>query len=53
MIVLGIDPGTAATGWGIVERDGNKLRLIDYGCFETVPADELPVRLLHIHQAMA
>jgi crossover junction endodeoxyribonuclease RuvC len=52
LIVLGIDPGTAATGWGIVERDGNKLRLIDYGCFETVPADELPVRLLHIHQAM-
>ena len=52
MIVLGIDPGTAATGWGIVERSGNKLRLIDYGCFETVPADELPVRLLHIHQAI-
>jgi crossover junction endodeoxyribonuclease RuvC len=52
VIVLGIDPGTAATGYGIVERNGNKLRLIDYGCFETVPADELPVRLLHIHQAI-
>jgi crossover junction endodeoxyribonuclease RuvC len=52
VIVLGIDPGTAATGWGIVERNGNKLRLIDYGCFETVPADDLPVRLFHIHQAM-
>jgi len=53
VIVLGIDPGTAATGYGIVERNGNKLRLIDYGCFETVPADELPVRLLHIHQAIS
>ena len=37
MIVLGIDPGTAATGYGIVERNGSKLRLIDYGCFETRP----------------
>ena len=52
MIVLGIDPGTAATGWGIVERTGNRLRLVAYGCIETVPADELPVRLLHIHQAV-
>jgi crossover junction endodeoxyribonuclease RuvC len=53
MIVLGIDPGTAATGYGLVERHGSKLRLIDYGCFETVPADELPVRLRHIHQAVS
>ena len=53
MIVLVIDPGTAATGYGIVERNGSKLRLIDYGCIETVPADELPVRLLHIHQAVS
>ena len=36
LIVLGIDPGTAATGYGIVERNGSKLRLIDYGCLETV-----------------
>jgi len=53
VIVLGIDPGTAATGYGLVERNGSKLRLIDYGCFETVPADELPVRLQHIHQAVS
>jgi len=52
MIVLGIDPGTAATGYGIVERNGSKLRLIDYGCVETVPADALPLRLMYIHQAI-
>ena len=52
MIVLGIDPGTAATGYGIVERNGSKLRAVDYGCFETVPADELPRRLMYIHQAV-
>ena len=36
MIVLGIDPGTALTGYGIVERTGSKLRMIDYGCVETL-----------------
>jgi crossover junction endodeoxyribonuclease RuvC len=52
LIVLGIDPGTAATGYGIVERTGSRLRAIDYGCLETLPTDSLPVRLLHIHQAV-
>ena len=36
MIVLGIDPGTAALGYGIVDRNGGGLRAIDYG----VPHDE-------------
>lgn len=53
MIVLGIDPGTAATGYGLIERTGSRLRLIDYGCFETLPTQSLPVRLLHIHQAVS
>jgi crossover junction endodeoxyribonuclease RuvC len=52
MIVLGIDPGTAATGYGVVERDGAKLRALDYGCLETLPTQELPVRLLEIHRAI-
>ncbi len=52
MIVLGIDPGTAATGYGLVERDGSKLRLVDYGCLQTLPTQELPVRLLEIHRAV-
>jgi crossover junction endodeoxyribonuclease RuvC len=53
MIVLGVDPGTAATGYGIVERAGNRLRAVDFGCLETTPADELAVRLMEIHRAMA
>jgi crossover junction endodeoxyribonuclease RuvC len=52
VIVLGIDPGTAATGYGIVEREGSKLRLIDYGCLETLPTQQLPARLLEIHRAV-
>jgi crossover junction endodeoxyribonuclease RuvC len=52
VIVLGIDPGTARTGYGLVERDGSTLRLVDYGCLETLPTQELPRRLLEIHRAV-
>ncbi len=50
MIVLGIDPGTAALGYGIVERTGGRLRSIDYGCLETSADVALPGRLLTIHR---
>ena len=49
MIILGVDPGTAALGYGIVDRTGGKLRAIDYGCLETSPDLGLPERLLAIH----
>ena len=49
MIILGIDPGTAALGYGIVERTGGRLRAIDYGCLETSPDLAMPERLLAIH----
>jgi crossover junction endodeoxyribonuclease RuvC len=52
VIVLGIDPGTAMTGYGIVTRDGSRLRAVDYGCFETIPDRSLPERLLLIHEAV-
>jgi crossover junction endodeoxyribonuclease RuvC len=38
MIILGIDPGTAATGFGIIEKSkvkSQKLKVIDYGCIKT------------------
>ena len=49
MIVLGIDPGTAALGYGIVERTGSRLREVDHGCLDTSPDLSLPERLLAIH----
>jgi crossover junction endodeoxyribonuclease RuvC len=52
VIVLGIDPGTAALGYGIVERTGGSLRAVDYGCFETSPDTALPDRLLAIHRCV-
>jgi crossover junction endodeoxyribonuclease RuvC len=53
MIVLGIDPGTAALGWGLIDRTGGTLRLIDVGCLETSPDLGLPERLLAIHRFLA
>jgi crossover junction endodeoxyribonuclease RuvC len=47
--VLGIDPGTAALGYGIVERSGGRLREVDHGCLTTSPDVSLPERLLAIH----
>ena len=49
MIVLGIDPGTAALGYGIVDRSGGRLREVDHGCLTTSPDSSLPERLLAIH----
>jgi crossover junction endodeoxyribonuclease RuvC len=52
MIVLGIDPGTARTGYGIVSREGSRLTSIDYGCLETIADRPLAARLLLIHEAV-
>lgn len=49
MIVLGIDPGTASLGYGLVDRTGSRLRAIDFGVFHTGPDLPLPERLLAIH----
>jgi crossover junction endodeoxyribonuclease RuvC len=43
--VLGIDPGTAACGYGIVERDGGRVREIVHGCWRTSPRDRPEQRL--------
>jgi crossover junction endodeoxyribonuclease RuvC len=53
MIVLGIDPGTAALGYGIVERTGGSLRAVDYGCLTTSADSTLPDRLNAIHAHVA
>ena len=35
MVVLGIDPGYALMGWGVVESEGSRMKLVSYGCIET------------------
>jgi crossover junction endodeoxyribonuclease RuvC len=49
VIVLGIDPGTAATGYGVVEQAGTRLRAIEFGVLETLPSGTPGERLVAIH----
>ncbi len=45
MIVLGIDPGYALMGWGVVEQTGSRLTLLGYGCIETKAGEPMQDRL--------
>ena len=45
MRILGIDPGLATRGWGVIESDGYRDRLIQYGALITYPRDTFPTRL--------
>ena len=45
MIILGIDPGYAILGYGAVEAERGKIRVIDYGVVETTPKMTFPERL--------
>ena len=48
--IIGIDPGYAITGYGIVTKTGNKLKVVDYGVIETKAHTEFPLRLLTINE---
>jgi crossover junction endodeoxyribonuclease RuvC len=52
MIILGIDPGTAMLGWGLVERTGSRLRAVDYGVISTPSDMPLPERLEAIYLSL-
>ena len=49
VIILGIDPGLANTGWGVVERTGSNLRCLAYGCIQTPAREQVAQRLARIH----
>ena len=49
MIILGIDPGTAMLGYGVIERTGPRLRAIDFGVISTSSTLPLPKRLEAIY----
>jgi crossover junction endodeoxyribonuclease RuvC len=53
VIVLGIDPGTATTGYGVVSGDGSRPPiLIECGVIRTKARDPLPERLREIHDGV-
>ncbi len=53
MIVLGVDPGSVRTGYGVVETDGRRHRLVEMGAIVPGPRLGLPDKLRHIHDGVA
>lgn len=50
MIILGIDPGLAIMGYGIIHYEGNRFRPIDYGAITTPSTMPTPIRLKKIYE---
>ena len=48
MRVLGIDPGSETTGWGVVEGDARRYALVDFGTVKAKPRERFSARLLKI-----
>jgi len=51
MIILGIDPGTAATGFGIIKKNA-KLKPVEYGCIKTATSLTTAERLKELHNQL-
>jgi crossover junction endodeoxyribonuclease RuvC len=50
--VLGIDPGTAACGYGVVSQSGGRLKAVDFGSWQTRASMRLELRLKTIHDTV-
>ena len=51
MIILGIDPGLATIGYGVIEAKGTQQKVIDYGVISTPPKIAMPQRLKMIYES--
>jgi len=52
MLILGIDPGLATIGFGLVMKNGDKYRAIEYGAITTAPKQMIEKRLDEIYDSM-
>lgn len=52
MIILGIDPGTARVGYGLIRKEGSKLVHVAHGCLETPKTVAHADRLQMLHEAL-
>ena len=50
---LGVDPGSLACGWAVVERSGSRLGLVDAGVIRSPPGQEFDRRILGIHERLS
>ena len=52
MVVLGIDPGLATLGWGVLKSDRGRFETVDYGVVLTPKEESLPVRLAMLEEGV-
>ena len=52
VVFLGIDPGLASTGFGVVAGDGRRNSILEFGCLHTKAGVETPLRLLAIYRGV-
>jgi crossover junction endodeoxyribonuclease RuvC len=52
MKVLGIDPGSETLGWGVVEGEKLKYKLVDFGTVKSSPKEKFSKRLLKVYQGV-
>ena len=53
MIILGIDPGLADTGWGLIEVEGGRMRCRSYGCVTSRSTEQTPARLKALYDELS
>ena len=52
MIILGIDPGYAIMGWGVVRKEGSRVSPLAYGAVTTDKDTPMPQRLKHLYSGL-
>jgi len=52
-VILGVDPGLATTGWGVIEEAPSGPRMLSFGVIETPAGQPLPDRLLRIQSELS
>ncbi len=53
MRIIGIDPGIARVGWGVIEQRTNTIKPLAFDCLETSKSDTTPTRLLSIYNFLS
>jgi len=53
MRILGVDPGTLVTGFGVLEKNGSEYKVLDFGCVKLSSRDGFPKRLKKIYDELS
>jgi crossover junction endodeoxyribonuclease RuvC len=52
VIIIGIDPGLATVGFGVIKKEGSRIKPVSYGCIKTSSEKQNPERLLKIYNEL-